>query len=247
LNMSLYERPREKTEWEDVLVKHKIMTASKKHVTQDELDFAHMERANQKDKLADKSLGELDELEDDEDKDTLDVYRKKRIAEMRKNAKLNKFGDLMQINESEYKKEVTEASAEGEDGTYVVLHLFCYGKRECRLMNQCLVKLAKKIRYVKFRKIVAGECIHGYPDSECPTIIIYYKGDILKKITGLVHFGGLKTNVKTIEWKLTEWGVCRKTMEQNPFEEISRTNIKKLQQRKGYLGNDDSDSDDFFN
>lgn len=253
----MYEAPREKTEWEDALVKHKILKASERKITQDERDLKRLNYEDSLDKtdirLGNKSLEQLDELEDSEDEETLQIYRAKRLAELRKKQGAAKYGSLEQIIEAEYKKEVTEASAKGT-GVFVVLHLFAYSKTECRLMNSALEVLAKKFPAVKFRKIVGGECIRGYPESRCPTLIIYHNGEILKQEVGLATFGGLKTSAETLEWVLGQWGVVKSKMEENPFKEISRMNIKAIAKKKGYRAastsknkDDDDDSDsDFF-
>ena len=76
-----------------------------------------------KDHLAEKTLDELDELEDDEDERVLAEYRRKRIAEMRSLQERAKFGSVIEITAVDYVKEINQA---GPD-TWVVLHLYKQG------------------------------------------------------------------------------------------------------------------------
>lgn len=70
--------------------------------------------------LAECSLDELDELEDDEDERVLLEYRKKRIAEMQALAAKAKYGFVAEITAQEYVQEVNNAG----EGVWVVLHLY---------------------------------------------------------------------------------------------------------------------------
>ena len=67
-----------------------------------------------------KTVDELDELEDEEDERVLAQYRLKRIAEMRALQEKNKFGSVIEITAVDYTKEVNQAG----EGIWVVLHLY---------------------------------------------------------------------------------------------------------------------------
>ncbi|KAE8656335.1 54S ribosomal protein L23 [Hibiscus syriacus] len=57
-----------------------------------------------------KTEEELQDLEDDLDDDRfLEEYRKKRLADMRKAAKVSKYGSVMQISGSDFVREVSQA------------------------------------------------------------------------------------------------------------------------------------------
>lgn len=64
-----------KTEWEDALIKHGIMAAPEVKPTDDELQLEYQQKMAERDVLADKSLDELDELEDDFESDIIEKYR----------------------------------------------------------------------------------------------------------------------------------------------------------------------------
>mmetsp|Transcript_33470 Transcript_33470/g.62214 ORF Transcript_33470/g.62214 Transcript_33470/m.62214 type:complete len:230 (-) Transcript_33470:642-1331(-) len=227
----------EKTEWEDALVKHGIIKKTVKGPTQDEVHLKQMEAEQARDKLDDLTLDDLDEAEDDLDDEILNRYRAKRMAELKQAMSKNKFGEIFQISQQEYKSKVSEASKEG-DGVFVFLHLFVFGKLECRLLNQHIASVAKKFKYVKFCKIVGSDCIQNFPDSKCPTILIYYKGDIYKQVEGIQAFGGKRMTAETLTWKLIEWKVIDAKMEKNPFENLNSIRVHKTGRRH-------DDEDDF--
>ena len=64
-----------KTEWEDILIKHKIIAAPDVPPTDDELQLDYQQRHQLKDELDGKTLDELNELEDDLDETVLETYR----------------------------------------------------------------------------------------------------------------------------------------------------------------------------
>ena len=62
------------------------------------------------DPLAQKSLSELIEMEDEVDDDVLASYRRARFKQMQESAERNIFGSIVQVGQTEYKQAVTEAS-----------------------------------------------------------------------------------------------------------------------------------------
>lgn len=47
-----------------------------------------------------------------------------------------------------------------------------------------LSTIAKRNKATKFLRIVADKCIHGYPDRNCPTLLIYVDGDMRQQLVG---------------------------------------------------------------
>lgn len=228
------------TEWEDALIKHGIMAKPVKGPTDDELALEWIEEQKRKDELAGKSLKQLDELEDEVDGDKLDGYRAKRIAEMKAAAERNRFGDYREIGETEFVDEVSKAG----DGVSVVLHLYAR-KPECDLVNRILGQLAPRFRHVKFLRIVGGQCIHGYPDSRCPTVLIYRDGDIVRQVVGLGEFGGSKSNASTVEWVLSEENVLKTELDHDPRKDLLKMNVRRnVKNRRNIDSDDDLSSDD---
>jgi polyribonucleotide nucleotidyltransferase len=108
------------TEWEDILMKHKIMPTQQAQHTEDDLYQEAVEMAKEYDVNEHKTMAELDELEDDLEDDVLAGYRARRLEEMKSKAKREIYGSVVHIREQEFVQEVSQAPI----GTYVVLHLF---------------------------------------------------------------------------------------------------------------------------
>lgn len=57
-----------------------------------------------------------DDAHDSDTERTLEAYRRKRLAELTRESKRGRFGEVMPIGRDDYKREVTEGSAVSEDG-----------------------------------------------------------------------------------------------------------------------------------
>lgn len=230
-----------KTEWEDALIKHGIMAAPPVEVKDDEVHYEHVAKLMDEDAdekaLGDKGMDSLDELEDDFEEDVLKKYREKRMKELKEAAAKNKYGAVKEIYQQDFIREVSEASS--EEGLWVVCHLYVYAKPECQLLNKCMDEVAVKFKAVKFLKIVSTEAIPNYPDANCPTLLIYTKGDIAEQIVGISKFGGLKMNAKILEWVLAASGVLKTEIEENPLNQLGMK-IKRKQDIRNFS---DSESD----
>lgn len=73
--------------------------------------------------MAEKTLDELDELEDEEEERILAKYRQMRIEEMKSLQKKARYGSVIEITAVDYVKEVNQAG----EGVWVVLHLYKSG------------------------------------------------------------------------------------------------------------------------
>lgn len=208
--------PRAATDWEEALIKHGIKQAPPRVETEDQRQLREIEKMQSRDALAKKNLEELDDLEDELEEDTLAAYRAKRVKELKEKAMRNKFGVVFKIHESEYKKEVTEASA--EPGVWVVVHLFSTAVEECNLLSHCMDTLAAQFKAVKFVKIKANEAIPNYPESKCPCVLLYTKGDMFEQLVGPGLFGGTKMTPQSLEWGLSAFGVLQTELEENPLQ-----------------------------
>ncbi|KZV99117.1 thioredoxin-like protein [Exidia glandulosa HHB12029] len=183
--------PHEDTEFNDALRKHGILPpktppprtpSPKASLTLDELD------------LLDDELRDLaEDAHDSETERTLETYRRKRLAELTRESKRGRFGEVIPIGRDDYKREVTEASALSEDGdelqsgTGVVCLLYkdgCASQHEAsdRLWPQ-IRTLARRHPRTKFVSIIGDKCIPNYPDVHLPTIFVYRKGDVTGQVT----------------------------------------------------------------
>lgn len=67
---------------------------------------------------------------------------------------------------------------------------------ECRRMEQLLLTLSAAHVFVKFVKCKAGDALKNYPDSQCPTLLIYKGGSVLKQFIKFDSFGGPKATAE---------------------------------------------------
>ncbi|KAL6940566.1 hypothetical protein ACO0QE_004473 [Hanseniaspora vineae] len=255
----------EDTEWNDILRQHGIIP-QKKEDPNDELEDVLNEVLAEKhaNRLEHKTLDELDQLEDDEDEDFLESYKQKRMGEILKLQEASKFGQVFHINKPEYAKEITEASEKGEKGVYVLVHMSLSTNLQSRILSNLFVEAARKFKDLKFVEIPANRCIENYPEKNCPTLIIYHKGEVVKNLVTLLMLGGNDTKLLDLEKLLVQVGCVdehdsRLLSNQSADgldEEIKHLNIidKRSGIRSGIQGkfnlgtgaNDSSDEEDFF-
>ncbi|KAI8921031.1 thioredoxin-like protein [Powellomyces hirtus] len=195
----------EDNEWNDALRAQGIIEPKEAEITEDQInemmDKVISSKYGEKD-IEDRTLDELDELEDEEDDRVLESYRRQRMAEIHAASRLEKYGTVTQISKPDYTVEVTEASA----NTWVVVHLFQNSVPACKLVNGILDRLAARYRATKFLKIVADQCIPNYPDRNTPTLLVYGNGDLKRNIIGIEQLGGNNTTVDHIEKMLKQIG-----------------------------------------
>eukprot|EP00298_Acanthocystis_sp_HF-20_P002117 c12569_g1_i2.p1 GENE.c12569_g1_i2~~c12569_g1_i2.p1 ORF type:complete len:229 (-),score=111.04 c12569_g1_i2:76-762(-) len=177
------------------------------------------------DPLEYKSLEQLDELEDDEDEEILNIYRKKRIEEMKAQATKNKFGELYYIQAPDWKQQVTEVK-----DAYVVVLLWLRGIPDAELLRAAFLEAAGKWKDVKFVQIKATDAIPNYPQNRVPTVLLYKDSNIAKQWIGISSFGGSDTNIDDLEWELSQAGVIKSDMLDPPRgrsgHEMLRVNIR---------------------
>ncbi|XP_018310042.1 viral IAP-associated factor homolog isoform X1 [Mycetomoellerius zeteki] len=216
--------PNEDTEWNDILRRKGIIPEKKKEqeVTEDQIvnlleSTIDEKTGRDRNNLEEKTLDELDELEDEEDERVLEEYRRKRIAEMKELVNKCKYGEVQEISAEDYVKEVNNA---GED-VWVVLYLYKSGIPLCTLINQYLASLAKKFPATKFLKSISTTCIPNWPDSNLPTIFIYYDGNMMKQIIGPLEFHGMKLSEAELEWMLGQAEAIPTKIKEDPRPKIN--------------------------
>eukprot|EP00744_Colponema_vietnamica_P006926 GILI01010008.1.p1 GENE.GILI01010008.1~~GILI01010008.1.p1 ORF type:complete len:262 (-),score=45.31 GILI01010008.1:48-800(-) len=230
----------ESTEWDDIQRRFGNLPEKEKEITQQELTEMLIAAAEAYDPLANKSLDELNELEDDLDERTLEEYRRKRIAEMQEKAMKARFGDVRHINRADFTQEVNNAG----ENVWVVLHLYQDTVIECVLLNRILAQLASSHRATKFLKSKSTECIPNYPDSNLPTILIYQNGECVKQIIGAADFGGKQMKSDNVEWVLSRFGCVDTDMEEDPREEGSRGSIQVARKTNKSLEDEDESEEE---
>lgn len=155
-------------------------------------------------RLEGKDLDELDELEDDEDDAFLQQYRQKRMAELGNLQKKAVHGTVYPLSKPEYQREVTDASKNGP--VFVNLISSMGTNIESRVLSELWRLAAKEYGDIKFCEIRAGQAIENYPERNCPTILVYKNGDIIKQIVTLATVGGVRMNMQKIDEMLVDTG-----------------------------------------
>lgn len=227
--------PNADTEWNDILRSKGILPPKEKPVEVEE-EIPQDEGK----KYEDMTLDELDEFEDEEDERVMEMYRQKRIAEIRALQAKNKFGDVREISAVDYVQEVNKAG----EGIWVVLHLYKQGIPLCSLINQYLRQLAAKFPQVKFLNSISTTCIPNYPDKNLPTIFIYKEGDLKESWIGPGNFGGMNLKLDVLEWKFHEVGVIKSDLEENPTPKVHDIMMSSIR-CSNTKNNDDSSDEDY--
>lgn len=193
--------PNEDTEWNDILRAKGIIPERPPSPTA-ELEAALDEavRKQHENRLEGKDMDELDELEDDEDEEFLELYRKQRMQQIHELTQKQKYGSVLPIVKPEYEAEVTNASKE----CFVVLHMSLQSSVQSRLLGSLMVTLARTFPEIKFCEIPANRCVENYPDSNCPTLLIYHETAVKKQYITLTQLGGNDTKLADLEKVLVD-------------------------------------------
>ncbi|KAF2643069.1 thioredoxin-like protein [Massarina eburnea CBS 473.64] len=235
--------PNADTEWNDILRKHGVIPEKPPSPTpmiEEALEEAR--RLAHENRLEGKDLDELAELEDEEDEDFLEEYRKKRMAELSTVTTASVFNQVYHLQKPDYSRDVTEASHKAH--VFVLLTSSHGTNVESRVLIDIWRELARSIGDVKFCQMRADLCIEGYPEKNTPTVLVYRDGDIKMQIVTLGELRGVRTGVEDLEKVLVDVGAVRlndSRLRRNRKEEEDPADTKKIKQ--GTVGQDGDDSD----
>ncbi|KAG0671134.1 hypothetical protein C6P42_003639 [Pichia californica] len=251
--------PTEDTEWNDILRAKGIIPEKEPDPTEQlEEALADAISKQNENRLEGLDLDELDELEDEEDESFLESYKRKRMEEMKKLSSNEKFGSVYPISKPEWQTEVTDASQKN----CVFVHLTCESQIQSRLLSVIIRSAAIKFKDIKFCEIEARRAIEGYPDTNCPTILIYKSGELVKQLITLLMLNGNDTSLKDVEALMVDIGCIdskdkRLIINQDIDDDLKESHKLRFQ-KKSIQGKgknnfseeeeeDDDDEDDFFN
>lgn len=71
-------------------------------------------------------------------------------------------------------------------------HLYQDSIVECRLVEEAMMRLAPKFKYIKFVKIRSTQAIENWPEKNLPTIFFYHGGELKTQLITLAAVGGKK-------------------------------------------------------
>lgn len=199
-------------------------------------------------RLEGKDLDDLDELEDEEDEEFLEQYRQRRMQELSSLQKKSVHGAVYPISKPDYSREVTDAS---QNGPVLVNLISTAGNVESRVLSALWRQAAQAYGEVKFCEIAANQAIEGYPDVNCPTILVYHKGQIVKQIVTLMTVGGVRMSMADLDKILVEVGALK----DKDMRVIKRRRAAEDAEEERHMGkgirstsdrlNDDVDGDDW--
>lgn len=177
------------------------------------------------------------------------MYRQQRVQELASLAKKAVHGTVYPISKPDYSREVTDASASGP--VLVNLTSGLGTNVESRVLTELWRKAAAEYGEVKFCEIRGDMAIEGYPDRNCPTILVYHKGDIVKQVVTLMTMSGVKISMKEIDQLLIEVGAVKdndmrvtkriRSAEDAEEERLENGGIKSS--KKAHTEDDDDDWD----
>ncbi|KAI9858752.1 MAG: hypothetical protein M1824_004172 [Vezdaea acicularis] len=197
--------PNADTEWNDILRKHGVIPEKPPSPTpMIEEALAQAQQLAHENRLEGKNLEELDELEDDEDEAFLEKYRKQRMQELSTLQSASVFNQVYPIQKPDYARDVTEASK----AAFVLVHLTSShgANTESRVLSELWREAARKYGDIKFCEIRGDMCIEGYPDKNCPTILVYHDEEIVKQLVTLQELNGRQTKIHDVEQLLVSIG-----------------------------------------
>ncbi len=214
-------------------------------------------------RLEGKDLDELDELEDLEDEDFLNSYRQQRMQELQVLQKTSVHGSVYPLAKPEYSREVTDASLASPPGSsegtgtpvFVNLTSSVGTNVESRVLSQLWRQAAAEYGELKFCEMRADQAIEGYPERNCPTILVYRNGDIVKQVVTLALVGGVKMSMVDLDALLVEVGAVadkdmrvlkrRRAAEDAEEERLMAGANKSIKSSRDQRRDDDNDDDDW--
>lgn len=95
-------------------------------------------------------------------------------------------------------------------------------------MDARLQELSAKFRSTKFVKCKSTDAIKNYPDSKCPTLLVYKGGKVVKQFVGLGAFNTSSPVADDIEWALSKVGAVESDMAEPPKRDAKRFNLSRF-------------------
>ncbi|KAL2147093.1 hypothetical protein VTI28DRAFT_975 [Corynascus sepedonium] len=245
--------PNADTEWNEILRKHGVIPEKPPSPTPlIEEAILEARRLAHENRLEGKDLSDLSDLEDEEDEAFLEQYRQKRMQELSALQQKSVHGSVYPISKPDYAREVTEAS---QNGPVLVNLSSPQGSNvESRVLSDLWRQAAREYGEVKFCEMRADKAIEGYPERNCPTILVYDKGDIVKQIVTLATVGGVRMSMLDLDKILVEVGavkdsdmrvIKRRRAAEDAEEEKAAGGSRGIKSSRGATKPDDDDDDDW--
>ncbi|KAG0668273.1 Phosducin-like protein 2 [Maudiozyma exigua] len=132
-------------------------------------------------------------------------FNKENNNEMKNGTFLDSNKNASVIRDSE-SAEPSDVSTSNKDAVYVFVHLSLQSKLQSRILAHIFETEAPKFREIKFVEIPANRAIENYPENNCPTLLVYHNGDVIKNLVTLLELSGNKTTTKDFEKLMVKLG-----------------------------------------
>lgn len=129
---------------------------------------------------SDHLLEALQDINPDTDPFTQE-YRARRLQEMKEHAKAGRkrmlFGNFLEIRGDKFDDVIESVS----DETFLVIHIYDDFVVGCRILNNCLTKLARTYQTVKFVRVQSHSLgvSKDFEQKAMPALLVYKKGDLV--------------------------------------------------------------------
>eukprot|EP00762_Andalucia_godoyi_P005064 ANDGO_04053.mRNA.1 Thioredoxin domain-containing protein PLP3B len=209
-------------------------------------DNANDEEGNEN---GESSKKDENEDEDEDGFDDAETFRRKRIAELKKQHqkmqehKIKGHGEYREIDEPDFLTEVTSSD--------VVACMFYHADFEsCKVFDHHLKEIAKKHLEFKIIKINAEKAQFFVPKLAIrvlPTIIIFHKGVAIDRVVGCEDLGGtVEFSTEMLEARLGESGVITVHVDRESLaeEKAEQARQKKILYSRSSTARKATNSDD---
>ncbi|GBB93191.1 hypothetical protein RclHR1_02130004 [Rhizophagus clarus] len=155
-------------------------------------------------------LKDFENISSDEDeKQVLNKYREQRLKEIKGSVttKLSKkrFGSLKEISANQYVKAIDNEPS----NVCVIVHLYENSIPQCRLLNECLIYLARKFVRAKFLRILASDL--EFDPIGLPALLVYKNGELIANLVKITEqIGEINFDSDTVEEVLIRYGAINK-------------------------------------
>jgi hypothetical protein len=232
------------TQMHDCAIAAGLVERPERVVTDDEFNLAYrLELEKQVEVMrADRTAAELAEAEEDgeDDDELIAQLRAKRIEELKaaRAAKLAEGQTLPEVDPFDFEQSVIVPSKQG----FVVLLVYRANHSDSALLQNVLRTLAAAHPQVMCKQMHVSQHIANLPPQDCPVLLVYRSGRVVKQFVGLASLAGRETNKAVLEWVLADLGVLDTPLEEDPRLRIE--NARKMALKQKQEEEEDSDSDD---
>jgi len=236
------------TQMHDAAIAAGLVPRPERIVTDDEYNLRYSEeiRDHISEVRANRSVAQLEqaceEEEEDEDEDEIiQQIRKKRMQELRekREARLKKKQELTEVDPLEFDSLVRQPSRHG----FVLLVVYRPTHGDSELLLDAMRSFSMKHAQLTCLQMRVSSLIANLPPQDCPVLLVYHEGRVIKQWARLEGLGGKECNVDVLEWELGAIDVIDCELDEDPLIRIRQIKANSTQRRRNEENDSDEDSD----